>query len=129
MYVDCPRASIFEFVADGPRAAGTGVAAPDPLSYLSAGIGFCFLTQMGRYASVVDRPLAAYRVVQDTRFAPGAVDSEPGRAAPVDSHVFLETPEGEAFGREVLDMSEQSCYLHALCRSSLEPAVTVAGSA
>lgn len=120
-----PRASIFEFVADGPRAHGTGVVAPDPLSYLSAGIGFCFLTQMGRYASVVDRPLPAYRVVQDTRFTPGEVEGEPGRATPVDSHVFLETPEGDAFGREVLDMSEQSCYLHAICRSSVEPDVTV----
>ena len=119
-----PRASMFDFVADPG-----GTAAPDPLAYVSAGIGFCFMTQMGRYASVVGEELPGYRVVQDTGFAPGdPEDGSVGRATPVESHVYLETPAGADFGREVLDMSEQSCYLHALYRSEIEPSVTVSTS-
>jgi hypothetical protein len=39
--------------------------------------------------------------------------------------VYLETTEDDDFARQVLDMSEQTCFLHALCRTDLEPVVRV----
>ena len=43
--------------------------------------------------------------------------------------MHLETPEGDDFARTVVDMSEQTCFLHALCRTELEPNVTIAADA
>lgn len=108
-----PIGSVFRFLADD---SGTG-RAPSGLAYLSAGIAFCYLTQLGRYAHIVKRPLTDYRIVQDTRFPrPGSG----GAADPVRTHVFLKTAEGLDYARTLVDMGEQTCFLHAACRASVE---------
>ena len=112
-----PQGSIFELIAEGPDGAGR---APDPTTYVAAGLGFCFMTQFGRYADIVGTELSDYRIVQDTHLAAGVPGESPPRAESVETHVFLRTPEGEAFARDVLDMSEQTCFLHALCRTDLD---------
>jgi hypothetical protein len=58
--------------------------APDALTLLSAGIGFCYMTQLGRYATITRRPLDGYRIVQDTRFSAsgGRADVLSARALP-----------------------------------------------
>jgi len=113
-----PHGSIFHFLSEeGPEAGGQG-RAPDALTYLSAGIAFCFMTQLGRYAKIVRRNLIDYGVVQDTRFSPGANGASPTADA-VETHVYLESGEDDAFAEGVLDMAEQTCFLHALCRSGL----------
>ena len=120
-----PIGSEFRYLSDESHEMGGRGLAPDAATYVSAGIGFCFMTQLGRYAKIVKRDLSAYRIVQDTHFtADGLVDGM-GAADPVETHVFLETEEGDDFAREVLDMSEQTCFLHALCRTNLEPVVRV----
>jgi hypothetical protein len=119
-----PIGSEFRFLADeAPEAGGRGMA-PDAATYLAAGIAFCFMTQFGRYASITKKPLDAYRIVQDIHFRPGGT-GEPGGADPVETHVFLDTPEGEEFARKTLDMGERTCFLHATCRTHLEPKLTV----
>ena len=119
-----PIGSEFRFLSDeAPEAGGRGLA-PDALSYLAAGIGFCFMTQFGRYASITKKRLDEYRIVQDTHFAPGNPDT-PGRAEPVETHVYLVTPEGEEFARKTLDMGERTCFLHATCRTDLQPRLSV----
>lgn len=119
-----PIGSEFRFLCDeAPEAGGQGMA-PDAVSYLSAGIGFCFLTQFGRYASITKKRLDEYRIVQDTHFSPGG-SGEPGQADPVETHVYLETPEDEEFARKTLDMGERTCFLHATCRTDLAPEVAV----
>lgn len=121
-----PRGSVFEFLADEPAGHGGQGRAPDALTYVAAGLGFCFMTQFGRYADIVDKPLSDYRIVQDTNFAAGDLDAgTPPAAESAQSHVFLDTPEGPEFARTVLDMSEQTCYLHALCRTDLDPTIEV----
>ena len=92
-----PHGSIFRLLSDEAPANGGGGRAPDAGSYISAGIGFCFMTQFGRFAKIASRQLDGYRIVQDTRFAPGDAD-------PVETHVYLDTPEADAFAREVLDV-------------------------
>jgi hypothetical protein len=76
------------------------------------------MTQFGRFAKIVGKQLGGYRVVQDTAFAGG-------HAAPVKTHVYLDTPEDETFSREVLDVGERTCFLHALCRTELVTHVRV----
>ncbi|HEX6300913.1 MAG TPA: OsmC family protein [Acidimicrobiia bacterium] len=122
-----PIGSEFRFLSDEvPEAGGKGLA-PDAATYLAAGIGFCFMTQFGRYASITKKRLDEYRIVQDTHFSEAA-GGAPGRADPIETHVYLVTPEGEEFARQTLDMGERTCFLHATCRTDLAPEVTVNAS-
>jgi len=122
-----PIGSEFRFLSDeAPEAGGHGLA-PDAATYLAAGIGFCFMTQFGRYASITKKRLDEYRIVQDTHFSP-AGRGEPGTAQPVETHVYLVTPEGEDFARKTLDMGERTCFLHATCRTDLTPEVSIEAS-
>jgi len=106
-----PIGSTFRFVSDEDGRA------PDAASYMAAGIAFCFMTQLGRYAHIRKKGLTSYAVIQDMHFsAPGAAG---GCVDPVETHVYLQTPEGTDFARDVLDMGEQTCFLHALCRTPL----------
>jgi organic hydroperoxide reductase OsmC/OhrA len=119
-----PQGTVFRFLADDARGR-----APDPETYLAAGIGFCFMTQFARYAKVMKRDLAETCIVQDLHLSlPGASagTGETGRAAPLDTRVLLRSDQDDAFAREALAMAEQSCYLHALCRTSLKPRLRIA---
>jgi hypothetical protein len=107
-----PHGSIFRFLSDEPPKVGGEWRAPDAATYISAGIAFCFMTQFGRYAKIVKKDLQEYRIIQDMHFGDGYTD-------PVETHVYLVTNEDETFSRTVLDMSEQTCFLHALCRTPL----------
>jgi hypothetical protein len=121
-----PIGSEFRYLSDeAPEQGGRGLA-PDAATYMSAGIGFCFMTQFGRYAKIVKKDLSAYRIVQDTHFTVSGRAAGKGGADPVETHVYLETTEDDEFARRVLDMSEQTCFLHALCRTDLAPVVRVA---
>jgi hypothetical protein len=123
-----PHGSIFRFLSDEVDARGGGARAPDAASYISAGIGFCFMTQFGRYAQIAKKNLRQYRLVQDTHFSLGGASAhtgQPGRADPVETHVYLDTQEGDDFARTALDMAEQTCFLHAFCRTDLKARVLV----
>ncbi len=127
-----PIGSEFRFLSDeAPEAGGSGLA-PDAVTYLAAGIGFCFMTQFGRYASITRKQLDEYRIVQDIHFSPGGASGgtgRPGAADPVETHVYLVTPEGEEFARKTLDMGERTCFLHATCRTDLDVEMTVSATA
>lgn len=121
-----PHGSVFRFLCDEQGRA------PDAASYIAAGIGFCFMTQLGRYAKIARKDLAAYRVVQDLHLSPGEASGgsarapdRAGAADPVETHVFLDSGEDDAFARAALDMGEQTCFLHALCRTDLKVRVGV----
>ncbi|HVR77037.1 MAG TPA: OsmC family protein [Acidimicrobiia bacterium] len=122
-----PIGSEFRFLSDEALPFGGSGLAPDSVTYLSAGIGFCFMTQFGRYARITRAQLDEYRIVQDTHYHPGQ-EGLPGRMDPVETHVYLVTPEGEDFAQRTLDMGEQTCFLHATCRSRLGLVVEVTGS-
>lgn len=102
--------------------------APDANSLISAGIGFCFMTQFGRFVSMLKLDLPDYRIVQDTHFSLGGASGDTGKAGEADSietHVYLETSESDATAQEMLDMSEQTCFLHAFCRTDLKAKLKV----
>ncbi|MEN7535714.1 OsmC family protein [Aurantiacibacter flavus] len=117
-----PHGSIFTFLCDEEGRAA------DALSYMAAGIGFCFMTQLGRYAKIAKKDLSEYRVVQDIHFSPGGASGgtgQAGRADPVETHVFLTSNEDADFARAALDMGEQTCFLHAFCRTDLKTRVKI----
>jgi hypothetical protein len=123
-----PHGSIFHFLCDEAPVTGGGGRAPDAATYIAAGIGFCFMTQFGRYAKIVGAELDRYRIVQDTHFSLGGASGgtgAPGTAAPVETHVYLDTREADEFARTALDMAEQTCFLHALCKTSLKTKVVL----
>lgn len=126
-----PHGSIFHFLCEeGPKMGGRG-RAPDAVSYISAGIGFCFMTQLGRYAKILKKNLKEYRIIQDTHFSLGGASGgtgKPGETAPVETHVYLKDREDDEFARTVLDMGEQTCFLHAFCRTYLKARVKVTES-
>jgi hypothetical protein len=116
-----PIGSRFRFVTDDHTGTG-GARAPGSLAYLSAGLAFCYLTQIGRYAHIVKKPLQSYQLVQDTCFShPTVVGGKrsAGSAEPVTTHVYLSGAASEDYARTVTDMSEQTCFLHAACRASV----------
>lgn len=107
-----PIGSTFRFLSDE-----TGQAAPPSLGYLSAGVGFCYMTQLGRYAKIVKQELVSYRIVQDNLFRPGRA-GEPAEARPVDTHLFVTLNDGDEGAQRLVRMGEQTCFLHAAMRSS-----------
>lgn len=97
--------------------------APDANTLISAGIGFCFMTQFGRFVSMLKLDLPDYRIVQDTHFSLGGASGGTGKAGeadPIETHVYLETGESVETAQEMLDISEQTCFLHAFCRTDLK---------
>lgn len=112
---------------EAPINGGQG-RAPDANTYISAGIGFCFMTQFGRFVAMMKKDLEEYRIVQDTHFSLGGASGGTGVAGtadPVETHVYLKTSENEEFAREILDISEQTCFLHAFCRTDLKTKLRV----
>jgi hypothetical protein len=125
-----PHGSIFHFRSEEAPANGGHGRAPDASTYISAGIGFCFMTQFGRYATITKKALGDCRIVQDTHFSLGGTShatGHPGSADPVETRVFLATGEDDEFARRALDMAEQTCFLHALCRAPLKTRIRVRG--
>lgn len=102
--------------------------APDANTLISAGIGFCFMTQFGRFASMARLDLPEYRIVQDTHFSLGGASGGTGTAGtadPIETHVYLTTAEPEATAQEMLDVAEQTCFLHAFCKTDLKTRLKV----
>lgn len=102
--------------------------APDANTLISAGIGFCFMTQFGRFVSMLKLDLPDYRIVQDTHFSLGGASGGTGKvgeADPIETHVYLQTSEPDEMAQEMLDISEQTCFLHAFCRTDLKTKLKV----
>jgi uncharacterized OsmC-like protein len=123
-----PAGATFRMLSDEAEGFGGTGRAPSAVAYVAAGLAFCFMTQLGRYATITRKQLDGYRVVQDMHFTLGGASGSTGRAggaAAVETHVHLETPEDDDFARVVVDMGEQTCFLHALCRTGLTTKVQV----
>lgn len=123
-----PIGSVFRFLADDSARFGGRERAPSGLAYLSAGIGFCFLTQLGRFAHIAKQRLASYRIAQDTGFSLPSVSGRtnmPPSAEPVRTHVYVTSDEVGEGMRHLVDMGEQTCFLHAACRTPLRTNVKI----
>ena len=109
-----PLGSSFRFLSD----TGTGDTAPPPLAYLSAGIGFCYMTQLGRYAHITKQKLESMRIVQTNGYKPSGAAGPNAAATAVDTHVYINADESEDVARKSVRMGEQTCFLHASMREA-----------
>ncbi len=116
-----PLGSSFRLLCDGGPDIGGKDSAPPALAYLSAGIGFCYMTQLGRYAQITKQQVKSFRIVQDNVFhvkGSAAEWTRSATAAPVTTHVFIESDEPDEMAGKMLRMGEQTCFLHAAMRGS-----------
>lgn len=111
-----PIGSVFRFRCDGVQASTSAGQTPPALAFLMAGVGFCFMTQIGRYAQITKQELRSYAIVQDSTFDLGAGAA---RALPTHTQVFLDTAQSPAVAQKFVQMAEQTCFLHAAMRTCL----------
>ncbi len=119
-----PQGTMFRFLSDP-----LGQRAPDASALVATGIGFCFMTQLGRYAKITKRDLQRYAITQDIDFSAGGVTGgtrQAGDASAPRTTVSIVSSEDGDFARELLRMGEQTCFLHALCRTALKTRVRLA---
>lgn len=113
-----PIGSVFRLICDDSDQE----RAPSSLSYLSAGVGFCFMTQLGRYAHIVKKSLESYEIVQHNVYRR---DGDKVRNDPVDTHVYIRFNESADDARQMLHMSEQTCFLHAAMRNAVPSQIAI----
>ncbi len=113
-----PAGSRFQMLSDDSKVTGGQERAPSGLAYLSAGVAFCFMTQIGRYAHITKQKLDGYRIIQDTAFRL-AQDHDPDAFA-VETLVCLDTGEPPDKSIQLVRMGEQTCYIHATYRTATE---------
>ncbi|MDH5535417.1 MAG: OsmC family protein, partial [Betaproteobacteria bacterium] len=124
-WLEMPGMSHFALKTD-ERA--TGDQAPSGLALLSAGIAFCYMTQLSRYIEHMKFKIRAVRLVQ---YSPYAVTGSAkdaswrGGVEPVDTHLFLNGEESDETHERLMNIAATTCYLHATLVSQLAPVVSV----
>ncbi len=114
-WLQLPGMSHFLFRSD----EGGADRAPGGLALLSAGLAFCYMTQLARYIEAMRLDVDAVRLVQFSPFTTGAA----GRARPFDTHKFLSGEAAELQQSNLLTIGARTCYLHATMAAALPPVV------
>jgi len=124
-WLERPVGSHFAFKSDELGASGV---APSGLAYQAAGISFCYMTQLLRYAEYLKYKVSAIRLTQFNPYglsgnmADGTLE---GVAGPVDTHLFLDGEEPDDVMQQLLIMGARTCYLHAALGATLLPEVAL----
>ncbi|HET9903621.1 MAG TPA: hypothetical protein VFQ27_07985 [Xanthobacteraceae bacterium] len=115
-WLGLPGASHFRLLSDPD-----GEAAPSGLALLSAGIAFCYMTQLSRYIESMKMRISGARLVQFNPFVAAAAAA----AEPIDTHLFLNGEAPEETHRQLLTVAARTCYLHAAAKAPLDPQVRI----
>ena len=112
-WLGMPGTSHFRLTSDEGRAG----AAPCGLALFSAGIAFCYMTQLARYIENMKMSIHGVRLVQFNPYVAG-----PNAAAePIDTHLFLNGEAPEETHAQLLTIAARTCYLHAASKTATEP--------
>jgi hypothetical protein len=112
-WLGMPGTSHFRLVSD----EGGSDVAPCGLTLLSAGIAFCYMTQLARYIENMKMNIRGVRMVQFNPYLAG-----PNAAAgPIDTHLFLNGEAPEETHLQLLTIAARTCYLHAASKTASEP--------
>jgi uncharacterized OsmC-like protein len=112
-YLAMPGASHFRLVSD----EGAADAAPCGLTLLSAGIAFCYMTQLSRYIENMKMNIRGVRLVQLNPYVAGAKAA----VEPIDTHLFLNGEAPDETHLQLLTIAARTCYLHAASKTPHEP--------
>jgi len=116
-FLAVPGSSHFRLTSD----EGAGERAPSGLAYLSAGISFCYMTQLSRYIENMKMAIHGVRLVQ---FNPYTAGAQAG-VEPIDTHLFLNGEAPEETHLKLLTVAARTCYLHACAKTPHEPVLRV----
>jgi hypothetical protein len=116
-WLGMPGTSHFRLASD----EGNGDAAPSGLALLSAGIAFCYMTQLSRYIENMRMRIHGVRLVQFNPYVAGRTAA----AEPVDTHLFLNGEAPEETHLQLLAIAARTCYLHAASKTPTEPNVRI----
>jgi hypothetical protein len=124
-WLQYPGASHFVFRGD----AGAAARAPCGLTLLSAGLAFCFMTQLSRTlehlpAMAPLRGMRGARVVQTTAFGAAAAPLT-ARCGGIDTCVFLDGGAPAALYAELVMLAARGCFLRAAAAAALAPMLRV----
>ncbi len=120
-----PVGSKFGFKTDEFSTQST---APSGISYLCAGIAFCYMTQLLRYSEYLKYKISDIRMVQVNPFrltGSAAENNLQAFADPVDTHLFLNGEEADEVMQNLLTMGAKTCYLHAALSAKVIPQVSI----
>ena len=104
--LNLPGSSYFEFSADETGAA----SAPTGLALATAGIAFCYITQISRYIENMKLPIRGVRLVQSSPY--GITADGRGTAAACDTHLFLNGETDDDTFEMLQRVAANTCYLH-----------------
>lgn len=119
-WLELPGVSHFVMRADdrpGSEEAPTGLA------FVTAGIAFCFMTQLSRYIEHMKLDISGVRLVQSGTFS--AAPNEAAQAGPVHTHLFLNGRAPDALHENLMLIAARTCYLHATLAAALEPRIVI----
>jgi uncharacterized OsmC-like protein len=116
-WLGVPGSSHFRLLSD---ESGTGEA-PCGLALLSAGIAFCYMTQLARYIENMKMDIHGVRLVQ---FNP-CVAGPSAAVEPIDTHLFLNGAAPEDTHAQLLTIAARTCYLHAASKTPTEPKLRI----
>jgi len=120
-----PVGSKFGFKTDEFSSQST---APSGISYLCAGIAFCYMTQLLRYSEYLKYKISDIRMVQVNPFRlSGSVakNNLQAFADPVDTHLFLNGEEADEVMQNLLTLGAKTCYLHAALSTQVTPQISI----
>ena len=111
-----PTFGAFELYCDEGAAIGGSDTAPAPLSYLAAGVAFCFLTHLKGYADSQDLDISSMRIEQRMKFQsriPGMTaemgGQMEGRSNGVETFLIVETNEPSEVIARMAEVAEKAC--------------------
>jgi uncharacterized OsmC-like protein len=113
-WLQLPGMSHFAFRSD----EGSGDRAPCGLALLSAGLAFCYMTQIARYVEAMKLAVGSVRLVQFSPFQTGVAEG-------FDTHLFLNGEATEEVQTNLLTIAARTCYLHATMGAALPPVVSI----
>jgi uncharacterized OsmC-like protein len=113
--VNQPNAGVYDILG----SSDTGVpAAPSSACLIAAGIGFCYMTQLGRYAEATKRPVHDYRMLQSIDIPLAGADGS--QTPTIGTKLFLSLDEPDAeFARDLAHSARRTCFLHSTLQESL----------
>ena len=112
-FLGVPGASHFKLISD----EGQADAAPCGLTLLSAGIAFCYMTQLSRYIENMKMNIRGVRLVQFNPYVAGRIAA----VEPIDTHLFLNGEAPDEMHLQLLTIAARTCYLHAASKTPVEP--------
>jgi uncharacterized OsmC-like protein len=123
--LEMPGVSHFKFKTDERPDAEE---APSGLGIASAGIVFCYMTQIARFIEHQEFNIRGVRLVQYTPYELTgniADGSWTGTQEPVDTHLFLSGDESDETHEKLMKIGAAMCYLHASLGKANEPVVSI----